>query len=183
MMRSFFVFLFTVMLYTNLYAQHCPYDGLHLLAIKVTDKQGQMLNNLPVVFYLQETDNPMADSCTSAAGLVKKQLLTKDTFIAVYNEKFNLNGYNTQLVDRLKNAGVFANANMMVSLNQAENTCTLVGKSETVYTNYIYRQRKFVIAYTINNEEVQQVVPDSCIYSLCKSAKEIEKFRPLVIKL
>ena len=183
MMMRCFIFLFTVMLYTNLYAQHCPYDGLHLLAIKVTDKHGKMLNDVHTVFYLLETDNPMADSCTSAAGLVKKQLLTRDSYIAVCNERFNRNGYDTPLVDRLKNAGVLANANMMVPLNQAENTCTLIGKSETVYTNYIYRQRKFVIAYTINSKEVQQVVPDSCIYSLCNSAKEIEKFRPLVIKL
>ena len=125
----------------------------------------------------------MADSCTSAAGLVKRQFLIRDTFIAEINERFGRNGYNTQLNNLLTKTGVFANANMMLTINQAENTCTLIGKSETVYTNYIYRQRKFVIAYMLNNKEIQQVVPDELIYALCTAAKEIEKFKALVIKL
>ena len=66
-----FIFLFTVMMYNNLYAQHCPYDGTHLIAIKVVDKKGNMLENVNNFFYLMEVDNSMADSCTSAAGLVK----------------------------------------------------------------------------------------------------------------
>jgi hypothetical protein len=164
-------------------AQHCPFDGTHVIAIKVVDKQGRMLTDFDTPFYLVEVDNPMADSCTSAAGLIKKQFLIKDTFIAVCNERFDRNGYNKQLCNRLTKAGVFANANMMLSLNQAENTCTLIGKSETVYTNYIYRQRKFVIAYTINNKEIRQPVPDELIYALCTNAKEIEKFKPVIIKL
>jgi hypothetical protein len=164
-------------------AQHCPFDGTHLIAIKVVDKHGKMLTNFNIPFYLLEVDNPLADSCTSAAGLIKKQFLIKDTFIAACNERFGRNGYNKQLYSRLSKASVFANANMMLSLNQAENTCTLIGKSETVYTNYIYRQRKFVIAYTINNKEIRQPLLDELIYSLCTNAHEIEKFTPVIIRL
>jgi hypothetical protein len=87
------------------------------------------------------------------------------------------------LNNRLTKAGVFANTNMMVSLNQAENTCTLIGKSETVYTNYIYRQRKFVIAYMVHDKEIRQPVPNELTYSLCTNSKEIEKFKPLIIRL
>jgi len=79
MMRCF-IFLFAAMLSINLNAQHCPYDGTYLLAIKIVDKHGKMLTDINTVFYLLEVDNPMADSCTSAAGLVIKQFLTSDAF-------------------------------------------------------------------------------------------------------
>ena len=182
-MKTIIFFLFFLLAAKNLPAQHCPFDGMHLIAIKVVDKQGRMISNPDIPFYLVEVDNAMADSCTSTAGLIKKHFLMKDTFIAASNERFYRNGYNKQLNNRLTKAGVFANANMMVTLNQAENTCTLIGKNETVYTNYIYRQRKFVITYPINGKEMQQPLPDELIYALCTNAKEIEKFKPLIIKL
>lgn len=182
-MRSLLLIFAFLLSCTVIKAQHCPFDGYHLIAVKVVDKQGHMVTNFNTPFYLLEVENPMADSCTSAAGLIRKQLIPKDTFIASSNVQFDRNGYNRQLYNRLTKAGVFANANMMVNLNQAENTCTLIGKSETVYTNYIYRKRKFVIVYSINNKEIRQDVPGDLIYSLCTAAKEIEKFKPVIIKL
>lgn len=182
MMHCLF-FLFTAMLSTGLNAQHCPYDGMHLIAIKITDKKGKMLTDIKPVFYLQEVDNPMADSCTSGAGLVKKQFLTSDAFVTEINKRFNRNGYNAALNNRIKDAGVFANANMMVSLNQAENTCTLIGKSETVYTNYIYRQRKFVIAYVLDGKEMITPLADGFISALCTNNRELKNFKTVTIKL
>lgn len=179
----YFILLFCAITPFNLYAQHCPYDGTHLVAIKVVDKKGEMLTNINTVFYLLEVDNPMADSCTSAAGMIKKQFLYSDAFSAALDKKFNRNGYNSALNDRLKNAGVFANANMMLTINQAENTCTLIGKSETVYTNYIYQQRKFVIAYTNNGKEIRHPLPDGFIYSLCTNNKDLKDFKTVTIKL
>jgi hypothetical protein len=164
-------------------AQHCPYDGTRMIAIKVVDKQGKMLTDINTAFYLQEVDNTMADSCPYATGLIKKQFLSTKGFIADCDQKFNRNGYNNELNDRLKYCGVFTNANIMLSINQAENTCMLIGKSETVYTNYIYRQRKFVITYSINGKEMQQPLPNDLIYSLCTNNKELKNFKTLTIKL
>ncbi len=178
-----FIFLFAAMLSINLNAQHCPYDGSHLLAIKVVDKKGNMLTDINTPFYLLEVDNPMADSCTSAAGLVKKQFLNSDAFMAEIDRRFNRNGYNKELYNRLKDAGVFTNANMMLTLNQAENTCTLIGKSETVYTNYIYQQRKFVIAYTINGKEIRHPLPDGFISALCTNNRDLKNFKTVRISL
>ncbi|MBL7702322.1 MAG: hypothetical protein JNM14_08725 [Ferruginibacter sp.] len=181
-MRRFLLF-FSVMLPVSVNAQHCPYDGMYLIAIKITDKQGKMLTGVKTVFYLQEADNPMADSCTSAAGLVKKQFLSSDAFASEINNRFNRNGYNKELNNRLKKAGVFAGANMMVSLNQAENTCTLIGKSETVYTNYIYRQRKFVTVYELDGKEIITQLPDSFISALCTNNRDLKNFKTITIKL
>ena len=182
-MKSFFLLPLCFLFSTGILAQHCPFDGYHLIVIKVVDKQGKMITGFNTPFYLLEVDNAMADSCTSAAGLIKRQFLQSDTFAAEINRRFNRNSYSKQLCNRLIKAGVFTNANLMISLNEAENTCTLIGKSETVYTNYIYRQRKFVIAYTINKKEITQPVPNELIFALCTNAKEIEKFKPVIIKL
>ncbi len=167
----------------SIIAQHCPFDGTHLVAIKVIDDKGNMVTNNESIFYLLEVDNIMADSCTSFPGIVKKQLLNSNAFINKIDTVFKTNSYSKKLKTRLAKEGVFANANKMVTINQAENTCTLIGKSETVYTNYIYQQRKFVIVYMQNNKEIRQPVPADFIYSLCEASKEIENFKPVVIKL
>lgn len=182
-MKKAALFIFISVMALQSQAQHCPFDGAHLIAIKVVDKQGRMMQHFNSPLYLVEVDNPMADSCEQAAGLLKKQLQNTEAFIADCNERYGRNGYNKQLKDRLTKAGVFANANMMIILNQAENTCTLVGPSETVYTNYIYRQRKFVIAYTLNGKAMQQAVPANHIYPLCTNNKDLGTFSAITIRL
>jgi hypothetical protein len=177
------ILLFILLTGKSIVAQHCPFDGTHLVAIKVIDGNGNMITNNETVFYLLEVDNTMADSCTSFPGIVKKQLLNSNAFINKIDTAFKTNSYSKKLKSRLTNEGVFANANKMVTINQAENTCTLIGKSDTVYTNYIYQQRKFVIVYRQNNKEIRQPVPVDFIYSLCEASKEIKKFKPVVIKL
>lgn len=182
-MKSIICFLFFSFSGKNLAAQHCPYDGTHLIAIKVVVNKGKLPADVNTVFYLQEVDNTLADSCTSYAGLIKKPFINNEIFITEIDKRFNRNDYNTELIYRLKNAGVFTKANRMLTINQSEKTCKLIGKSETVYTNYIYLQRKFVIVYIFNGREIRQSVPNHLIYSLCTSAKEIEKFKPVIIKL
>lgn len=175
--------VFSFFIFNSAFAQHCPFDGSYLIAIKVVNKQGKMVKTASTNFYLQEVDNKLADSCSSAAGIVRKEVLTTENYIKDCTERWDRNGYNKELIDRLTKANVFTTSNMFVSLNQSEHTCTLIGKSETVYTNYIYLKRKFVITYTLNKKRVSVKVPKTAIYSLCKGSNELENFKPLVIKL
>ncbi len=180
---KYILIVFASFIFNATIAQHCPFDGSYLIAIKVVNKQGKMVKTTSTNFYLQEVDNKVADSCSSAAGLIKKQLITTANYIKDCNERWDRNGYNKELINRLTKANVFTTSNMFVSLNQSERTCTLIGKSETVYTNYIYLKRKFVIPYTLNKKRVSVKVPKTAIYSLCKGSNELENFKPLVIKL
>lgn len=181
-MRSFLLLSFVLLFNIGVLAQHCPYDGTHLIAIKILDQKGKMLTDIDSLFYLQEVDNPMADSCGHNKGLIKKQFLNSKDFMADYNKRFNRNGYNRTLDERLKAAGIFEKANMMLTINQTENTCMLIGKSETVYTDYIYRQRKFEVAYTINGKEMRQPLPADFIYALCTAAnKDLKNFKTITI--
>ncbi len=182
-MKSLLVFALLFLSCKSIYSQHCPYDGTHLVAITVVDENNKKLTDINTVFYLEEVDNPKADSCTTAAGLIKKQFSNRTIFTKKINERFDRNDYNTDLTDRLEKEGVFTNANMLLTINQAENTCTLIGKSETAYTNYIYQQRKFVITYTVNGKEIQQPLPADSIYSLCKGSEDLKHFKTVTIKL
>ncbi len=175
--------LFALVVFKIGIAQHCPYDGSHIIALKLVDKNGKPLKTTKTIFYLQEMDNKLVDSCTSAAGVIKKQFLTTSNYIKDCNERWDINGYNKELIDRLTKANVFTNSNMFVYLNQGEHTCTLTEKSETVYTNYIYTKRKFVINYTVNKKVVSVKVPAAAIYSLCTSSEDLQNFKPVVIKL
>jgi hypothetical protein len=178
-----YIVLFTASLLCKYsFAQHCPFDGAHLIAVKAIGKNGKMITGSNPVFYLKEVDNAMSDSCTSSPGLIKKQLLTAAQFKKNCNERYDRNGYNSTLKDRLTKAGVYANANRMININQGECTCTLIGKSETVYTNYIYQPRKFVIAYTTNGKEINVPVPTGLIFSLCTSS-DLKNFEPVIIQL
>ena len=58
-----------------------------------------------------------------------------------------------------------------------------LSKSESVYTNYIYRQRKFVIEYTIKGKKNQQTLPDDLIFALCTAQHELENFKAVTIIL
>lgn len=182
-MKSIFLLLFVLLFNISMQAQHCPYDGTYMVTIKVVDKHDKMLTDINTVFYLLEVDNPMADSCSYAAGLIKKQFLNSREFIADCDQKFNRSGLTSELNNRLKNCGVFANANMMLNLNQAQNTCMLNDKSAATYANYTYRKRKFVIAYSINGKEFQQPLPPDFIYALCTNNKDLKNFKTITIKL
>lgn len=179
MMRCF-LFLFAFMLSGNLTAQHCPYDGAHLVLIRVTGKDGKLPPSVNSFFYLQEVDNDLADSCQQASGLIRKEFLNNHDFVAAYSKAYGRNGYDSALSSRLKAAGVLANGNKMVCLNQAENTCMLTGKSDS---NDIYRQRKFEIIYMVNGIEMRKPLPPDFIYSLCTARKPPKNFKPVLIKL
>lgn len=175
----FFIFVMTL----QSLAQHCPFDGAHLIAVKVVDRHGKTIKDFSKPFYLQEVDNPMADSCLYSAGLLKKQLQDTGQFIADCDERYGRNGYNKALKERLTRAGVFSNAGLMINLNQAENTCSLVQHSESIYNDYIYRQRKFVIVFTVDQQQKTVAVPANRIYRLCTGSTDISHFKPVIIQL
>lgn len=75
------------------FAQHCPFDGAHLIAIKAVGKNGKMMKRIPC-FLFKRRDNEMADSRTSSPGLIKKQILTATQFKTDCNKRYDRNGYN-----------------------------------------------------------------------------------------
>lgn len=182
-MRYHIFLLFLQLCYLNTQAQHCPYDRGHLIVIKATGKDGKSPPSVNTFFYLQEVDNNMADSCASVPKLIRKEFINNYDFMQEYSKTYNNNGYDSALNKRLTIAGVLKKGNKIVCLNQAENSCTLKSKSETVFTNYEYRQRKFIVTYMVNGIEMSKPLPPECITSLCTSNEDLKSFKTFIIKL
>lgn len=175
-MRYLFL-LFSVISFADLYAQHCPYDGATLVAVKFVGINGLPVDPAKDTVYLAEVENPEAALCSYAAGLLKIPLLNTEAYFAGRKEKYGA-GYNENLKTRLKNLGVTEKANLFVSLNQAERTCMIKKDGD-----FEYRQRKFVITYSAGKKKISIPVPDDAIRSLCTSSKDFINFKPLLIKL
>ena len=110
-----FTLLLAVLLTTNSSAQHCPFDGTRLIAVKLVNAKGQLLNPKKYTTWLIEVDNPAADSCTYATGLLKKKLLDKSDFFKECDSFYH--SYSKALKDRLKQKGVVDKANLFVNIN------------------------------------------------------------------
>jgi hypothetical protein len=142
-------------------AQHCPYDGGSLVAIKLVDAKGKMLNAAAYSAYLVEVDNPFADSCTYAEGLLKIKLLDKKAFYASCDDHYR-KFYSDALKKRLQQKGVFSTANLFVIFNQAQTECMLKNNND-----FDYRTRKFVVQVVHKGKTVTVPVPENGVRSLC----------------
>ncbi len=77
---KYFILLLATLLSLTLHAQHCPYDGSNIVIVKLVDAKGNTVNTKNYSAWLKEVDNPLADSCTYATGLLKLPLLDKADF-------------------------------------------------------------------------------------------------------
>jgi hypothetical protein len=156
-------------------AQHCPYDGGSLIAVKLVNAKGAMLNPSAYTAYLEEVDNPVADSCTYAEGMLKLKLLDKKAFYVSCEDHYH--NYSEALKKRLQQKGVTGNANLFVIINQAETECMLKNNND-----FDYRTRKFVVRVEHNGEWVTVPVPGSGVRSLCtNNSKGFEHFEAVVV--
>src|SRR5690349_15510928 len=104
MLTKLATLLLAVLLTSTLSAQHCPFDGARLIAVKLVNAKGKQLSPKGYTVWLVEVDNPIADSCTYAIGLLKKKLLDKSDFFKECDTVYH--SYSKALKDRLKEKGV-----------------------------------------------------------------------------
>ena len=170
------MFLFINLFAVTVFAQHCPYDGGSLIAIKLVNEKGKMIT-LKDAVYLVEIDNPVADSCTYAQGLLKKTLLSVKDYFLECDERYR-QYYSDALKKRLKAKGIIGTANMMVSINQAETNCMIKNNND-----FDYRERKFVVSVYYNKKEHRVAVPQNAVRSLCTATNALDNFKPVVVQL
>jgi hypothetical protein len=171
------LFIITILFSLNVTAQHCPWDGGSLIAVKLVNKKGQSINFTSDVATLMEIENPDTSLCTYAEGLLKKPLLNTTEFFTTGN-RFGYN-YGEPLRKRLKDMGVIDKSNLLVCLNQAETSCMI--KKDGDFT---YKTRKFVIVYRKGKQMTRVPVPPEAIRSLCtNNTKDFVGFEPIVVKV
>lgn len=171
------IFVITILFSINTYAQHCPWDGGNLIAVKLVNKKGQPINLTKDTVYLVEIENPDASLCTYAEGLLKRPFFNTTEFFTTGNRYGN--NYGEPLKKRLKEMGVIDKSNLLVNLNQAEESCMIKKGSD-----FSYKKRKFVIVYESGKQKVRVSVPPEAIRSLCTNAsKDYVNFAPIVLRV
>lgn len=167
MKKQILLICFLIVFTGNLMAQHCPFDGGHLVAVHLTDKNGKPVStkNLTLV----EVNNPVAESCTYAEGLLQKSFLpTKETLQTKYKDY-----WKNWLESQYKNWILFNPGYYAVGLNMSENSCMI--KKDNDFT---YQKRQFEIHYS--DQKIQ--VPALKVYSLCTGGGNWTRIVPIEIK-
>ena len=170
------LFIIAISFSLSTYAQHCPWDGGTLIAVKLVNKKGQTVNLTKDTVYLVEVENNDAALCSYAEGLLKKPLYNTTDFFTIGN-RYGHN-YGEALRKRLKQMGVIDKSNLLISLNQAERSCMIKKDSD-----FSFKTRKFVIIYESGKQKVTVPVPPEAIRSLCTSSKDFVDFAPILVKV
>jgi len=148
------------------FAQHCPFDGAHIIVVHLTDADKMPVMNAQIT--LQEVENPEAESCSYSKGLLSKSffrvkdLLNTGLFI---KSKEDIAGKYCADCTFLGD-GYYA-----ASLSQAEENCMIA----TDNNDFRYRKRKFEI---FSGDKVFAVDPSS-IYSLCLGSGKWSRIEPI----
>lgn len=172
--KCFFLLCFSV-LPLNVAAQHCPFDGTRMIVVHLTDEKDQPIVDAVQSLILREIDNPNADSCTYAEGLLEKPfLLANDAFTNMYKSDSSRNLIQQYCADcNFLTDGFYA-----VRLGQAETSCMI--KKDGDFT---YQKRKYEIGFERNGIKKTVKVTDNDIYSLCTSGGKWSRIVPIEIKV
>lgn len=159
----------------NVSAQHCPFDGGHLVVVHLTDSKGKVISPDSNSLSLVEIDNPQAKSCSYAEGLLKKSFSPNKEFLQTHYKDYWDYWIDPHTKDwNLLNIGYYS-----VLLNQAEETCMIKNKDEW----FDYRKRKFEIHYQENGVWETVKVDKDKVYSLCTGAGKWTRIIPIEIKI
>lgn len=159
-------FLIITLFNIKILAQHCPFDGASIVILNVLDKKNK------TDFVLKEVDNPQADSCTYAEGLLQKSFQPIDSF---YAENHWIKTYEK----RYKMQKISSKGNLYVKLTQATADCMIKNGN-----NYDYIKRQFVITFKDKKTgETEQIdVPENRIFKMCTSAGSWDRIEAITVE-
>ena len=156
------------------FAQHCPFDGGSLIVVHLTDGKNQPILS-PGNLTLQEIENPQADTCSYAKGLLSKSFRSVDTALnGGDSSSYYYKNWQTRYCEGCTFLG---DGYYAVKLNQAESSC-MMKNSEG---DFSYKDRKFEISYGDGNQSWLAKVSSENIYSLCTGSGKWSRIVPLEI--
>ena len=166
MKKIIIILLVALFFSTKSQAQHCPFDGTSIIMLKI--KEGKVISNIT----LREKENPKADSCRFAQGLLTCVFQPIDTLYAD-------NHWVKDREIRYQVSPLSKKGDYYVTLNMAQVDCMIAKGNE-----YTYLKRHFVLSYQDikTGKIVEIVVPNKKIYSLCSSYGSWERIKAIRIK-
>lgn len=165
------IFTFSVSL---AFAQHCQFDGGNMIAVHLTDAEGKPITNISKNLTLVEINNPVADSCSYAKGILEKDFLPTEQELHTHYENYWQNWIKPDYRDWiLLGDGYYA-----VILNQAEKSCMIKKGND-----FKYRTREFEIKLEEIGLPQTIKVKKENIYSLCTGGGSWTRIKPFEIKV
>lgn len=158
-------------------AQHCPLDGGKIVAVKLVDAKGNWLETGKDTLFLQEIENDSPTLCNYAAELLRLPLLDTTALFRKYQSDYG-NVYVKALRKRLSEAGVSSKSNFFVVLSQAQGACMIKNGND-----FNYRERRFAVTLHYGGKQLSVPLHASDIYKLCVGSNELDKFRPVVVRV
>ena len=155
-------------------AQHCPFDGATMIVIHLTDKKGNSLASGEPVVSLQEIENPLADSCMYAKGLLSIPFEKAEKALI---KKYN-NSWESWAVERSKGCRFLEPGYYVVVLSTAQVDCM---KKEQ--NDYIYSKRHFVLSWRNKGELGSVPLPPGKLYGLCTNGGSWKRIEAIDIQL
>jgi hypothetical protein len=158
----------------ELSAQHCPFDGLYTIAIRISKADKAMS---ATEFYLLEKETTRKDSCRFTNYVDSTRFLTEKEVKAEMEEDPH-STRSRYLPERLKGDQNFLKGNQVVFLNMSAKDCMVEKGNE-----YEMLPRQLVIRYTCNGRQIELDVPKESIYSLCGAYGSWKRIKPLELPL
>ncbi len=156
-------------------AQHCPFDGSSIIVIKLTDSLGRSISVLKDRVILFEKTNPLADSCTYAAGQLSILFGSPlEKLVKKYPGSWEYRATQYLAACSFNQPGYY-----VVVLNQAQHSCMVERNNQF---NYINRQFEIRQENTEGNI-LLTAVPAERIFTLCTSGGSWTRIQPIDIRL
>jgi hypothetical protein len=168
-----FLLPFVLLSAAPIWAQHCPFDGAHLVVVHLT-QANKPVTDAAANLRLREINQLTPFSCTYARGVLSKPFqLPLDIFkrykyieLPVMTNKF-CRGCT------FLEPGYYA-----VNLNMAEETCMIEKGDE-----FDYRQREFEVEYASGSVSQKVKIPKNRVYSLCTYSGKWSRIVPVEFRI
>lgn len=155
------------------FSQHCPFDGGHMIAVHLTDADGKPIPIIAKNLTLVEINNPVADSCSYAKGLLEKDFVPTKQELETRYENYWERWIKTDYKDwNLLNEGYY-----VAILSQAEESCMIKKDGD-----FKYSTREFEIKLEGIGLLQTIEVKEEDIYGLCTSGGSWTRIKPIEIK-
>lgn len=172
------LFLFAFILLNAVFAsaQHCPFDGRHLIVVELTNANGQLVTAAPAgKLQLGEINQPVTAACTYAEGILNKPF---ESPLEIF-KSFNYYKPSMLTDDFCKGCTFLKPGYYAVNLNQAEETCMI--KKAT--NDFDYRKREYEVRYSGSNFSRNVIVPKDRIYELCTARGKWSRIIPVKLQI
>lgn len=157
-----------IMLSSAALAQHCPYDGGVMVVVELVDRKGEPMFGASMDLTLAEVDNPNADKCKYAPGLLSLRLRSP---VEAFLERYSLQSSDS-FAHYCSDCSFTRDGFYAAVLGQAERTC-MPDDDQGI------RARSYEVRYSRDGIERKLAIRRENFFSLCSDGGKWSRIKPV----